>query len=308
MQNNAQSSGLYAHLLLVVVTLLAASGWLFSKFVITAMTPMFFLAIRFVSSGIMVGGMKPGQVLSTSPSKRTRALLTGCLLGAQTALWGFALMLSEGLGVGAFLISLSFLLIPVTGLMFGYRAQPHTWLAVAIAMPGLGLLALRHGFALAPSDILFLLSAVLYALYFNVNGKYCADIPPVTQTCFQLIAAGTVCFIAFLFWERGATQSVDGVWHWLALSIVLATCLRFLFLLKAQSMSPEGQGAIVMTLEPVWVAILSAWWLHESLSVMALSGMGLIFFALIVNAIGSLRAGRKQKLASAGQSVVVSGN
>ncbi|MBT78938.1 MAG: EamA family transporter [Alteromonadaceae bacterium] len=305
MQNKPVNTELYAHTLLIVVTLLAASGWLFSKFVISAITPMFFLAIRFVISGLMVGGLKPRQVLSTSVRKRRRALMTGCLLGVQTAVWGAGLLLSEGLGAGAFLLSLSFLLIPVTGLFFGYRAKMHTWISVAIAVPGLIFLALRNGFVLVPSDILFLVSAVLYALYFNVNGKYCSDIPPVTQTCFQLISAGTICFIAYLVTEQSATQSVSEVWQWLVLSIVLATCLRFFFLLKAQSMSPEGQGAIVMTLEPVWVAILSAWWLNESLNTMALTGMAIIFLALVVNAIGSLLAGRKQKLAAPGQPPIV---
>lgn len=288
-------SSLYVNLLLLAVTMLAASGWLFSKFVLVAMSPMFFLAIRFISSGLMVGAMTPVKVIRTSASNRWRALVTGSVLGVQTALWGLALMLSDGLSVGAFLISLSFLLIPVTGLLFGYRAQAHTWLAIAIAMPGLALLALRNGFALVDSDILFLASAILYALYFNINGRLCQGIPAVTQTCYQLIAAGTVCFVAYLFMEVDIEQSVYSVWHWLALSIVLATCLRFFLLLKAQSMAPEGQGAIVMTLEPVWVAILSAWWLNENLSNMALSGMGLIFLALVVNSLGSVRANRKQK-------------
>ncbi|GAC12552.1 DMT family transporter [Paraglaciecola chathamensis] len=284
-----------ANILLLAVTLLAASGWLFSKFVLIAMSPMFFLAIRFIGSGLMVGAMKPIKVIRTPMSDCWRALLTGTVLGVQTALWGFALAISDGLGVGAFLISLSFLLIPITGLLFGFRAQGHTWLAVAIAMPGLFLLALRHGLTLADSDILFLLSAILYAFYFNINGRLCHAIPAITQTCYQLIAAGTVCFIAFLSMEIDFNQSVYGVWHWLALSIVLATCLRFFLLLKAQSMSPEGQGAIVMTLEPVWVAILSAWWLNEKLSLVALLGMGLIFLALVVNAVGSIRASRKRK-------------
>ncbi len=285
----------YANFLLLAVTLLAASGWLFSKFVLVAMSPMFFLAIRFIGSGLMVGAMKPNIVLRTPLSNCWRSLLTGTVLGVQTALWGFALALSNGLGVGAFLISLSFILIPITGLLFGFRARGYTWLAVAIAMPGLFLLALRHGLALADSDILFLLSAILYAFYFNINGRLCHGIPAITQTCYQLIAAGTVCFIAFLWMEIDANQSVYEVWHWLALSIVLATCLRFFLLLKAQSMSPEGQGAIVMTLEPVWVAILSAWWLNENLSFVALSGMGLIFLALVVNALGSIRANRRHK-------------
>ena len=66
-------------------------------------------------------------------------------------------------------------------------------------------------------------------------------------------------------------------------------------LLKAQSMSPEGQGAIVMTLEPVWVALLSILLLKEKLSVAALSGMAIIFVALLVNSLGVVRAARRAR-------------
>lgn len=290
-------SQVYANLLLVAVTLLAAMGWIFSKYVLVAMSPMFFLATRFILSAVIVGGFRPKTVLRAPLQHIIRPLLTGTLLGIQIAMWGYGLMLSDGLGVGAFLISLSFLLIPVTGLLFGYRARPYTWIAIIVAVPGLALLALRHGFALAASDIVFLLSAVLYSLYFNINGRLCAGIPPVTQTTYQLFAVSVVCALAYGFWESDQTQSFAGVWLWFVLSIVLATCLRFFLLLKAQSMEPEGQGAIVMTLEPVWVAILSTLYMNETLSLTALSGMAIIFLALLINAVGTVRVARQMKRA-----------
>lgn len=290
-------SQVYANLLLVAVTLLAAMGWIFSKYVLVAMSPMFFLATRFILSAVIVGGFRPKTVLRAPLQHIIRPLLTGTLLGIQIAMWGYGLMLSDGLGVGAFLISLSFLLIPVTGLLFGYRARPYTWIAIIVAVPGLALLALRHGFALAASDIVFLLSAVLYSSYFNINGRLCAGIPPVTQTTYQLFAVSVVCALAYGFWESDQTQSFAGVWLWFVLSIVLATCLRFFLLLKAQSMKPEGQGAIVMTLEPVWVAILSTLYMNETLSLTALSGMAIIFLALLINAVGTVRVARQMKRA-----------
>ena len=286
---NSANSALYANFLLVVVTLLAAAGWVFSKFVLVAMTPMVFLAIRFAVSALLMGSMKPGTIVNASRHQVKKALLTGVVLGIQTSVWGSALAISEGLGVGAFLISLSFLLIPVTGLMFGYRAQSHTWIAIALALPGVMLLAVRNGFALAPSDSLFLISAFLYSLYFNINGRLCAGIPPVTQTFFQMLSASIVCVFAYFFLEIGETQSIGDVWVWLLLSIVLATWLRFFLLLKAQNMAPEGQGAVVMTLEPVWVAILSALLMGEQLNHFAVLGMAIIFLALIVNGLGTLR-------------------
>ena len=291
------SSQLHAHLLLVAVTLLAATGWLFSKSALVATTPMFFLAVRFIASAILMGMATPGVIVKATAKQIRNALLTGLLLGLQTSVWGAALALSSGLGVGAFLISLSFLLIPITGLAFGYRAQRQTWIAVAIALPGVGLLAFRNGFTLAPSDGLFLISALLYAVYFNINGRLCAGIPPVTQTFYQMFSASLACAITYVIWESDTEQHIGDVWYWVLLSVVFATWLRFFLLLKAQSMSPEGQGAIVMTLEPVWVALLGVFVMDEMLSVASVSGMAIIFLALIVNSIGTVRSARQAKKA-----------
>lgn len=293
--SNQSSSQITAHLLLVSVTLLAAMGWLFSKSALLAITPMYFLAIRFFSSALLMAAMKPRVVLKASSVQIRNTLLTGLLLGVQTSVWAAALVLSDGLGVGAFLISLSFLLIPVTGLAFGFRAQLQTWIAIVIALPGILLLALRNGFSMTQSDILFMASALLYALYFNINGRLCAGIPPVTQTFYQMLSASIACVVAYLTFELDANQELSTVWHWVLLSVVLATWLRFFLLLKAQSMSPEGQGAIVMTLEPVWVALLSILLLKEKLSVAALSGMAIIFVALLVNSLGVVRAARRAR-------------
>ena len=62
-------------------------------------------------------------------------------------------------------------------------------------------------------------------------------------------------------------------------------------------MAPEGQGAVVMTLEPVWVAILSALLMGEQLNHFAVLGMAIIFLALIVNGLGTLRMAKRSKRA-----------
>ena len=294
--SNTHASQLYAHLLLVAVTLLAATGWLFSKAALVAMTPMFFLAIRFFATALLMGAVSSQTILRASANQIRSALLTGLILGLQTAVWGAALAMSNGLGVGAFLLSLSFLLIPLTGLAFGYRAQVQTWIAVAIALPGVALLALRNGVSIAPADSLFLISALLLAFYFNINGRLCAGIPPVTQTFYQMLSASLACAIAYVIWESDTEQHIGDVWYWVLLSVVFATWLRFFLLLKAQSMSPEGQGAIVMTLEPVWVALLGITLMNETLGLAAVTGMAVIFLALMVNSLGTVCAARQARI------------
>ncbi|RDV25501.1 DMT family transporter [Alteromonas aestuariivivens] len=281
-----------ANTLLFTVTLLAAVGWLFSVHVLVAVTPMLFLTIRFVSAAILVGAAKPAEVLRLPWRWRWRAMVSGALLGTQTTVWALAVVEAEGIGVGAFLMSLSFVLIPVTGLAFGYRAKPHTWLALAIAIPGLALLAMRHGFSISVPDALFLLSAVMSALYFNINGRICATIPAIAQTSYQMLGAGLASGVGYFLFEMQLPQSFGSVWHWLIMSILIGTCMRFFFMLKAQMLAPEGQGAVIMILEPVWVAVLGIVFLNEAFSTEAILGMALIFLALLVNAVGAYRGRR----------------
>ena len=60
-------------------------------------------------------------------------------------------------------------------------------------------------------------------------------------------------------------------------------------------MAPEGQGAIVMTLEPVWVALLGITLMNETLGLAAITGMAVIFLALMVNSLGTVRAARQAR-------------
>lgn len=289
-----------ANSLLVLVTVLAAFGWVFSKEALTTLAPMLFLWIRFWGAALIVGMGDPKALWSLSATQRRRALITGMVLGLQTSLWALGLYHAEHLGVGAFLISLGFVLIPVVGaLLFGMRSRPYTWVAVLVAVPGLGFLSLDNGFEFSVSDILFLASAVLYAFYFNFNGRYSAAIPAIPLTAIQLAGAGLVALAGSVIFESAFTElrhtpvglSVIG---WVVASILIATGLRFFLLVKAQASAPEAHGAVIMTLEPVWVALLGALWFGEQMSQTQLLGSGLIFCALLINAGGSELHRRRQ--------------
>lgn len=280
------NTNVLANTLMVIVTLLAACGWLFSKYTLVVMSPLFFLAIRFVLAGIIVGLADIKAIRNISKRYYSHIFITGMLLGVQTSLWGVGLYHTEHLGVGAFLISLSFLLIPVVGMLFGLPVAKSTWYALAIATVGLLLLCVRDGFHFQVSDGYFLCSTLIYALYFNVNGKLSARIPAIPLTACQLVVTGMVCFIGYLSYELHIEQSINEIYPvmlWLIASIFIATSLRFFILVKALSMAPKAQGALIMILEPVWVTLLGMLFFGEQLSTQEILGMGLISVALLIN-------------------------
>ncbi len=58
---------------------------------------------------------------------------------------------------------------------------------------------------------------------------------------------------------------------------------------RAQGMAPPSHSAIIMTLEPVWTALLASLWFAERMTPLQLSGCGLIFAAMLVNRWPALR-------------------
>ena len=73
-------------------------------------------------------------------------------------------------------------------------------------------------------------------------------------------------------------------------SAVVGTALRFWLQTHAQSLSRHTHGVVIMVVEPVWVALLAAGWLGETMSATQLAGCALIFGSLLINRAALLRS------------------
>jgi drug/metabolite transporter (DMT)-like permease len=275
---------LQADLLMLLVTLLAAMGWMFSHEALNEMPPLGFIGVRFLLAGLLVGGLGWHQVCRLPPRAWRRAGATGVVMGLAMLCWILGLSKASQLGVGAFISSLSVVLVPVLGWLF-FRQKPtaSTWLALLVATLGLGSLSLESGLSIAPSDGYFVAAAVILALHFNLNSRYALSIPPVALTGIQLGVVGLIALLASGLSESwAATVSWRGI-GWLLASVLIATSLRFFLQIKAQGLASASHAAIIMTLEPVWTALLAMLWLDEQMSLQQLIGCSLIFLSLLIN-------------------------
>jgi len=275
---------LQADLLMLLVTLLAAMGWIFSHEALNELPPLGFIGIRFLLAGLLVGALGWQQVRRLPQRAWRRAAATGVVMGVSMLCWILGLSTAAQLGVGAFITSLSVVLVPVLGWLF-FRQKPttSTWLALLVAVLGLGSLSLETGLSFAASDGYFAAAAVMLALHFNLNSRYARSIPPVALTGIQLGIVGLIALLASGLtesWDRSVSWEGIG---WLLASILIATSLRFFLQIKAQGMASASHAAIIMTLEPVWTALLAVLWLDEQMSAQQLIGCSLIFLSLLIN-------------------------
>lgn len=272
-----------ATIILIVTTMLAAFGWIFSKETIQGLPPFGFIGARFTIASLCLLPLCYRPLLSANMRDVFAASGVGLLLGSAVMTWIYAISISDTLGEGAFIMSLSMLFVPVIAwVMFRQRPQRIFWVSLPIAVLGLACLSLADGWKQSASQLWFLGAALILALHFNVNSKYSQKLPVLLLTCLQLFSAGCLGLVVSYFMESFPSEVESSIWWWFALSTLLATSLRYVMQTMGQKFVQAGNAALIMILEPVWTVVLSILWYGEVLTTNKLIGCLLILFSLVI--------------------------
>ncbi|MGF1684061.1 DMT family transporter, partial [Photobacterium minamisatsumaniensis] len=274
-----------ADLILVVTTMLAAAGWIFSKETIQGLPPFGFIGLRFVLASLLLLPFCIRSFKQVTKSDLIKAMGVGCLLSAALLLWIYAISMSETLGEGAFIMSLSMLFVPLVAWpLFKLRPPRIFWLSLPIAIVGLMMLSFGGGggWQQSTSQIWFVLCAVMLAIHFNFNSKYARRIPTLLLTCLQLFVTGCMGLIVSAIFETQPEVIASSIWGWFFLSVVVATSIRYVMQTAGQKNTTAANAAIIMILEPVWTVILSVLWYSESMPAHKVAGCLLILLSLFI--------------------------
>ncbi len=299
--SNAAKADLY----LVIVTLLAAISWIFSREAVLLMPPLLFMSLRFLLAGLLLGSIGYRELSLLRPEALLRATRVGLVFGAGMSCWVMGLFLGTHVGEGAFLTSLGVVLVPVISqTVFGERQPRSIWYALPVATAGLALLSLKSGFRPEPGQIFYVVAAGIFALYYTLNThaatsrhistadgtvQHQEKIPALPLTAIVLTTVGlltTVLSLALEPWQPTFTRFTAEMAGWVLASVLLGSAARFLLQTHAQSLSNHSHGVVILVIEPVWVALLAAGWFGESMTGTQLAGCALIFVSLLINRAG----------------------
>ncbi|MEL7595701.1 DMT family transporter [Aeromonas veronii] len=271
-------------LLMVLVTLLAAAGWLFSKEAIRELPPAAFIGSRFLLAALLL--LPLAWLREPPPTRAQLARAAGCgtLLGASLLLWVTAISQSDALGSGAFIMSVATLMAPLAA-WGAFRAKPgrHYWLTLPIAIAGMLLLSSSTHWGVSLSLFWFLAAATTLGIQLAVHRHFAQSIAPTWLTCIQLAMTGLLGTLLSLLTEQWPEAGVShGIWGWFAASVLIATTLRYWLLTHALSKMTTAHAALMMLLEPVWTLLLSTLFYSEPLGGAKLAGAGLVLGALVL--------------------------
>ncbi len=223
---------------------------------------------------------------------RRRSILLGTLLGAGFMLQTWALTYTDALMSG-FLIGTLVVLAPLFNwAMFSQRPSGATWVAVAVASVGLGLLSMR-GAGFGAGELLTVLAAATWALHLVLLSRWGRAEHALALARAQ---TGTVAAMALISVAVGGAVTgtallpqlpADGTtWAALAFLAVLATAAAMVALSWAQSRLSADRVAVVLTIEPAAGALTAAA-LGSEWSGRTLAGGALLIAAMLIVELGA---------------------
>lgn len=275
---------LKADLLLVFATLVAAAGWIFSKESLAGLPPLLFVGIRFLLAGVVLAAFSWTQLRVLDRVGWHGSLVVGALFALAMALWISGLQYATHLGEGAFISALGVVLVPVVARVFFKEHPPRiAWVAMPLALTGFACLSLEHGFRFEPSQWFFLAAALVFAVLINLNGRVVRNVSPLALSTVQVMMVGLLMLPLSAVLETWPEAVATPVLGWVLASALIATTLRFFTQLYGQSLTTPSHAAVILMLEPMWTAMLAAWWYGERMTQLQFVGCALIFSALVLS-------------------------
>lgn len=302
MQNNRADG------VLVIVTVLAAISWIFSKEAVLLMPPLFFMGLRFLLAAVLLVFIAKKELSLLDKSGYARSALVGLVFGVGMSLWVMGIAKGTHVGEGSFITSLAVIITPIIALiLFKERPQKTTWLALPVAISGLALLSLKNGFRPEIGQLFYVAAALVFAFFYvltsrvtnaqtrmSASGKviHFSAIPPLALTTIMLFVVGVFTLSLSLLiepWQSAVVDFSGEMLFWIFISALIGTSLRFWLQTYAQSLSVSANSIVILVLEPVWVAIFAIVWFGETMSVIQIMGCILIFCALLINRAGAVK-------------------
>lgn len=275
----------YSAYLLLLTTMLAALGWIFSKETVRGLPAFAFISSRFILASLFLMPFCYKAWKQTALAACGKSAGVGVLLGSALLCWIHAIDISHALGQGAFIMSLSMLLVPLTAWVL-FRTRPERWFWFALPFAVLGLALLAHdpseSWQLSQGQMWFGCAALMLALHFNVNSRIAREVPTLLLTTLQLFVTGVMAGVASAWFEVWPDTVDADIWAWFTASTLLATSLRYLMQTTAQKYMATASAAFIMILEPVWTVALSVSVYGERLTFSNQIGCGMILLALMV--------------------------
>ena len=279
---NEVRTGRLANLALLAMTACWGSTFFMIKDLQERLSALDFLAVRFPIATVVLFLIFPRALASLPSQARRHAVVLGCLYAGGQVLQTIGLAHTAA-SVSGFITGLYVVCTPLlAAVLLRSRIGALTWLAVVLAMTGIGVLTLQPGgLAFGYGESLTLVAAVIYALHIVGLGAWSTPEQAMGMSIVQLAVISVVCLIGAA--PDGIELPDRGV-DWLSVlyMAVFAGALAMAGQTWAQAHLSPTRSAIIMSMEPVFAAFFAVLAGGESLTVRLAAGGAMVLGAMLI--------------------------
>ena len=277
---------------LILTTVLWGTSFIITKNITQDLPVFLYLGIRFLIGLI---GFIPFILHLKHLNKKIviMAFITGILFFFGMAFQTYGLQ-STTAGKAGFITGLSTVMVPfLVWLGSKKRINVRIWIAVILSVIGMAFLLLEGetGGMLIVDDILVVICAFFFAVYYVLNGKYVRLSDVYLYSIIQMLVISVSSFLCSLLFRESYDLLSTPLNFWVVMIYmgIGVMTLTFIFQNWSQQYQDATTAAIIFTLEPVFAALFGFLIGNETLSLFGWIGCGLIFAAILITVLKNTR-------------------
>ena len=237
-----------------------------------------FLFTRFSLAVIVMILIRPQTIKLLNKDLLQRGGLAGIFLGLGYIAQTLGLE-RTGAAITGFITGLYVVLTPlIASIVLKEKITKFTWLCIAVATFGLGLLSIR-GFSVGIGEMFVLASAILFAAHIIALSKWSSGRDVYAMTVIQLTMCAILAGLASAV-EGYSLPPDRGVWSVVIFTAVFATAVAFIVQTWSQAHMSATKVAVILTMEVVFAALFAILLGGERLTLQTAIGGILVIVAM----------------------------
>lgn len=272
-----------ADLILVGVTALWGSSYLFMKTGIEVLATFNLIALRFLLAFVItLLFFRKRLVQRTDRRTFLYSLVLSLILLAvfSTILIGLQSISASKAG---FLLALTVVFVPLlNGVIFRILPEPKMIAGAILALMGIGLLTWNGGLSLESGDMFCILGAFSNALYFLLTDRFTKRADPVTLGVWQMGMTGALALMISLIFETPHLPSTPASWISVLGLGILCSAAGYTLQNIAQKYTLSTHAGLIFALEPVFAALFAFVFFGEVLPERSYLGAGLVLISVVL--------------------------
>ncbi|HJE52439.1 MAG TPA: DMT family transporter [Tessaracoccus flavescens] len=270
-----------ATLAIVLITAIWGSTFFIIKDAVALVDPVDFLAVRFAIGALLPAILFWRPISRLTPRQWLIALALGGVYGLAQIAQTIGLQTTAA-SVSGFITGTYVVITPlIMWAVFRSRLASAMWLAVALAVAGLGILSLNGVMGGGVGELLTLVGAALYAVHIVLLDRWSRAMDASALATVQLVGVAIVCGLAGA--PGGYQIPADStVWGAILYTAIAAGIVTMLLQTWAQRHITPTRVVLLMTLEPVFASVFAILFGGEFLTARLLIGGSLILLATVL--------------------------